>query len=326
MSELNHERLLVREVERAASRRGIRVEHIAQGWILRLQRGQTTRHVHGYTFDLNPAATSAIACDKAATSAALAASGLAHVEHRLFLHPSMARFGAHAGNWDEMLRYFELCDRDVVVKDNLGTGGRGVHRARSRVALEAAVLGLFERGQSVAMCPFVEIGEEARFVVLAGVCEAAYTKVRPTVHGDGRRTVLELLADQITRSGLTRECGRLLANLEPDSASVLREVPASGEVRLLNWRHNLGQGATLTLIDPLPSDPRAMLAAATATALNLRFGSVDVVTVGGRPMVLEVNSGVMMEALAATPGGGQLAARVYDRAVGLMFDTEEHNP
>jgi len=326
VSELNHERLLVREVERAASQRGIRVDHIAQGWILRLQRGQTVRHVHGYTFDLNPAATSAIACDKAATSAALAACGLPRVEHRLFLHPSMARFVAHAGNWDEMLRYFESCECDVVVKDNLGTGGRGVHRARSRVALEAAVLSLFERGQSVAMCPFVDIREETRFVVLQGECEAAYTKVRPTVTGDGRRTVLELLADQITRTGMTRECGRLLANLDADSASVLREVPASGEVRLLNWRHNLGQGATLSLIEPRPQDPRALLAAAAATALNLRFGSVDIVTVGGKPMVLEVNSGVMMEALATTPGGGELAARVYDRAVGLMFDTQEPSP
>ena len=46
-------------------------------------------------------------------------------------------------------------------------------------------------------------------------------------------------------------------------------------------------------------DACAALAACAADAIGIRFASVDVVRVGGSWHVLEVNSGVMMEALSS---------------------------
>jgi hypothetical protein len=56
------------------------------------------------------------------------------------------------------------------------------------------------------------------------------------------------------------------------------------------------------------------------SALTLRFASIDVVTVAGRPMVLEANAGVMLE-VASRPelGGPELAERIYGRALDLIF-------
>lgn len=317
----NDSRVLTKLVRELAREHGATVQALGAGWILRVTRGGTTRSVHGYTFDLNGAATHAIACDKAATSDVLGAAGVPRVEHRLFLHPEMARYVRHPGNWTGMAQAFEAWGRDVVVKDNAGTGGRGVYRARSAVELEHAVLKLFERGHAAAVSPFVRIEDEVRFVLLAGKCEVVYSKQRPTVVGDGTRTVLELVAAGVAREGVTAEIGRWLANLEPEAAAVLSEVPGRGEERLLNWRHNLGQGASVKLMraeDPSLRD-RLELALAAGRALNLTFGSVDVVTVDGRPHVLEVNSGVMMEALAGVPGGLELAKSVYARAFSLMM-------
>ncbi|MDX2132245.1 MAG: hypothetical protein SFY69_09345 [Planctomycetota bacterium] len=322
MSELNVDRAMSRILQEAARARGVEVTALSEGWVLRLARGGVVRCVHGYAFDLNSAATHAIACDKAATSEVLGAAGLARVEHRLFLNPDLSAYVRHPGNWRGMLEFFEAHGRDVVVKDNTGTGGRDVQRARSHVALEAAALALFERGRSVALCPFVPIDAETRFVVLAGRCEVMYSKVRPAVVGDGVRTVLELLGDLVARGGLTRELSRLLATMDAETAGALRDRPAPGETRVVNWRHNLGQGASIELHAPDDeafAEPRRLALSAAGT-MNLTFGSVDVVRVGAAWRVLEVNSGVMMEALAGTPSGAGVARRVYERALDLMFD------
>jgi glutathione synthase/RimK-type ligase-like ATP-grasp enzyme len=64
------------------------------------------------------------------------------------------------------------------------------------------------------------------------------------------------------------------------------------------------------------------LALRAAAGVGLVFGSVDVIIDRAAiPRVLEINSGVMMEALAVTPQGNETARRIYARAFELMFTT-----
>lgn len=313
---------MTRLVREAAREAGARVESLGEGWILRLTTPDAVRHIHGYSFDLNPAATHQICCDKAATAEVLTSAGVAAVPHRLFLHPAMAKFVPHKGTWQGLLGSFEGWGRDVVVKDNEGTGGRGVTRCRSVVELEEAVYRLFERVQSLAVSPFVDIAHEFRFVMLRGACECVYEKVRASVTGDGESTLLELLARQPAFRGLPMAA--LLENLEERERAALAVVVPRGEVRLPNWRHNLGQGASARLVGEgeARSLPAWELAHRAAGVLGLEFGSVDVVRAGGGAgwSILEVNSGVMMEFLARTvPEGEAVARRVYGRAVREMF-------
>jgi glutathione synthase/RimK-type ligase-like ATP-grasp enzyme len=338
---LNTDRVMTRIVRDAARDMGVNVESLGEGWILRLThvpegRGTTTRHIHGYSFDLNPAATHQICCDKAATSEVLASAGVPAVPHRLFLHPAMAKFVPHKGTWAGLLATFDAWGRDVVVKDNEGTGGRGVTRCRSVVELEEAVYRLFERVQSLCVSPFVDIAHEYRFVMLRGACECVYEKVRASVTGDGEGTLLELLARQPLLRGLPTAA--LLENLEERERAALARVVPKGEVRMPNWRHNLGQGASARLVSEAEARalPAWALAHDAARVLGLEFGSVDVITrspsaalsggggvalrAGGGWHVLEVNSGVMMEFLARTvPEGEAVARHVYAKAVREMF-------
>jgi glutathione synthase/RimK-type ligase-like ATP-grasp enzyme len=337
----------------------VRVEALGEGWILRLtwpasgagtERPLRVRHVHGYAFDLNPAATHMIACDKAATAEVLASAGVACVPHRLVLHPSMSKFvPMREGSWRTMLSAFEEWGRDVVVKENEGTGGRGVSRCTSVIELERAAYGLLARHDSLAVCPYVPIASETRLVVLHGACVLAYEKVRATVVGDGVHSVLQLMTRASERAherareratthaasgkahadagdevgSLSRAAtAALLENLAEDERGLLTRVPAVGAVVPLNWRHNLGQGATARVLreDSAELAEHVRLARAAAEALNLRFGSVDVVRdEAGRLRILEINSGVMMEFLARTlPEGEAIARRVYGAALAAM--------
>lgn len=315
----NADRALVRIIRGAAGERGIAMTLLADGWIVRLTKGAVVRFIHGYAFDVNPAGAQAVANDKAGTYEALAAAGVSAIEHRLFLHPDLAKFAPHMGNWAGMLRTFHEYGRDVVVKDNTGTGGADVHRVRSELELEAAATGLFQRGKSVSMSPFVEIEREVRVVVLDGEPRVVYEKRRFSVVGDGRRTVAQLLSESDPTRLLS--CPAAIESAFQDDPTLLSRRPASNERVFLNWKHNLGQGAVPVLLDASCPDFRSAihLGVRSAAALGLRLCSVDLVRLRAGLQVLEVNAGVMMEALAGTERGEQYVRSVYFAALDAMF-------
>ena len=304
----NRDRILVTTVRQLAAERGVEVAAFSGDWILRLSRGGRTEHVVGYVFPLNSAGARSVADDKAATAELLADRGVPCVEHRLFLRPDLAGFVRDGGNWAAMQAMAERCDWDLVVKPNDGTGGLGVVRARGPQALEEAVHNGFAAHRALALSPYREIEAEHRAVVLDGAVLLAYAKARPSVVGDGTRTVAALAADAGLGTGAL-------------SRSALTDVPASGERRRLDWRHNLGLGATPRPIES--SEVRAeveRLAVRAAETLGLRFASVDVVETADGRAVLEVNAGVMLEAYArAVPDGPETARRVYGAALDALF-------
>jgi glutathione synthase/RimK-type ligase-like ATP-grasp enzyme len=334
MTIANHERAMVRQLRTAAHQRGISVESLCDGWILRFSRGGRTVFVYGYTFDLNLAASHQVVCDKSATSEVLTAAGVPCVPHIVYLHPEMVKFvPTQRGNWSLMLATCEDLGWDVVVKENTGTGGRGVQRIRDALTLEHAVYTLFQRNSAICLSKYYDADHEIRCVLLDGKVELAFAKQRPSVTGDGSSTVLELIAH--AKGGIDRATRQLLESAEPDTARLFGAVPAKGSEFLLNWRHNLGQGATALLLSDAdaesgtPQGPSALghaamrarqLAIQAAQSLNLRFGSVDVLLTREGPKILEVNGGVMMEFIArGMPGGEATAARIYCRALDAMF-------
>ncbi|MBR0835407.1 RimK-like protein [Bradyrhizobium manausense] len=87
-----------------------------------------------------------------------------------------------------------------------------------------------------------------------------------------------------------------------------------------DWRHNLDAGAKPVLLeDGEIRTACAKLAIAAANAIGIRFASIDVVRVDGDWRVLEINSGVMMEALAKLHP--ELVQATYDAALDRVFGT-----
>lgn len=304
----NSQRLLLDSVVRYAAARGLGLERLSHDWILRLTKPGRSHVVFGYDLGANSSTAHRVANDKSATFEVLSAAGVDAVEHCVFLHPRFLDFVAGDGNWTGLLATFERLGRDVVVKDNEGTGGLEVYRARSLKELEQRVHALMLVSRSVALSPFLPIEVEMRMVMLGAECLLAYRKQRPHVVGDGRSTLAELMA---------RSPGAAAAGFDnPDVGS--GEIPAEGRVVPLQWRHNLGLGARPVAVEPGDAAQAAPLdlARRAMAAIGLRFASIDLVVCAGRWQVLEANSGVMLEVAGrAERGGSHRADAIYHRVL-----------
>ncbi|MFI7119546.1 RimK family alpha-L-glutamate ligase [Amycolatopsis sp. NPDC049868] len=87
------------------------------------------------------------------------------------------------------------------------------------------------------------------------------------------------------------------------------------------WRHNLHFGAVPEVcVAPLTTERLATLGRSAMDALSLRFATVDIVTVEGDFLVLEVNSGVSLERFSHhSEENFQLAGGVYAEAIRACF-------
>jgi glutathione synthase/RimK-type ligase-like ATP-grasp enzyme len=203
----------------------------------------------------------------------------------------------------------------LVVKPNEGTSGDSVFRVTTKAALELAVGRILAAYPSLAISPYVDIEDEIRVVLVDDLPVVVYGKERPFVIGDGRHSLLELALAATPAElrstalpGLTAE----LARAELDA------IVPEGERRILNWRHNLDSGARPVLLtDGEVRSACIELAIKAATAIGIRFGSIDVVRTDGAWRILEVNAGVKMEALSRSHP--ELVYAAYEAALDKVF-------
>jgi glutathione synthase/RimK-type ligase-like ATP-grasp enzyme len=302
------ERIFVQAIKRYCASHGIAVDVRAGGWLIAMRRGGTRRFAFGYDIGLNSAIAHRLANDKSATAEALALDGVNCIPHQLFLNPSMGMQIAGTGWHEAMLALLAHNPQGVVVKPNEGTSGRAVSRVTSRDELDRAVTEVFSSSLGLVIAPYVEIEDEVRVILLDRQPMIVYRKERPSVTGDGMHTLRELAI----AAGLERQLRELTA---PQANAIV----AKGERRILNWRHNLDAGARPVLLEA--GEVRAActsLAIDAASAIGIAFASIDVVRVDGAWRVLEINSGVMMEALAKLYP--ELVQATYDAALDRVFE------
>ncbi|MFT4118758.1 ATP-grasp domain-containing protein [Bradyrhizobium sp.] len=301
------ERIFLQAIRRYCAGHGIAVEIRSGGWLIAMRRGATCRFAFGYDIGLNSAIAHRLANDKSAAGEALSLAQVPCVPHHLFLNPSLGVHVAGTAWHDAMLALLAQNPQGVVVKPNEGTSGRAVFKVTNRNELDRAMTEVFSSSLGLVIAPYVEIEDEVRVILLEGRPMIVYRKERPSVTGDGVHTLHELA----TAAGH----GRQLRELE---ARETKNVLAKGERRILNWRHNLDAGAEPVLMDD--GEVRAAcvkLAADAASAIGITFASIDVVRVDGAWRVLEINSGVMMEALAKLHP--ELVHATYDAALDRVF-------
>lgn len=314
---LNSQRIFVDAVTRYCAKRAIAVEIRADGWLIVMQRGAGRRFAFGYDVGLNSAVAHRIANDKSATADVLRISGIACVPHALFLSPEMNQYIRARGSWEAMLGLLNEKPQGIVVKPNEGTSGKSVFRVTSKPALELAVKRIFTSHMSLAISPYLDIEDEVRVVLIDEVPAVVYGKHRHAVEGDGKHSLLELALAATSAERRSTMLAGMMAEL--DKAELDAILPP-GQRRVLNWRHNLDSGALPVLLQPGEiRDACVQLAVKAAQAIDIRFASIDVVRVAGEWQVLEINSGVMMEALSKLHP--ELVYAAYDAALDKVFET-----
>jgi glutathione synthase/RimK-type ligase-like ATP-grasp enzyme len=291
----NSQRIFVNAVQKYCADNGITVETRSQEWLMVMRKGPRRHFAYGYDVGLNSAVTHRIANDKAATAEVLEMDGIACVPHAFFPGPALSEYASAAGSWDAMLGLLRQNPDGIVVKPNEGTSGNLVFKVLDKPALERAVSGIFSLNLNLAISPYLQIENEVRVILVDTLPVIVYGKSRPSITGDGVHSILELALATFPAERLSTILPGLVG--DPDRATLEKILPA-GCQHALNWRHNLEWGAEPVLLQPgTVRESCVGIAIQAAQAIELRFGSIDIVQVDNGWRILEINSGVMMEAL-----------------------------
>ncbi|MGY4475712.1 ATP-grasp domain-containing protein [Bradyrhizobium sp. USDA 3364] len=305
------QRLFLETIKKYCLARSIAVEVRSGGWLVIMTRGTARRLAIGYDIGLNGAVAHQVANDKSACAEVLALAGVPAIPHTLFLGTKLSKHIPGSDSLDAMQRLLDQHPRGLVVKPNEGTSGELVLRVTTRAQLEAAVARILAVHPSLAISPYVEIDDEVRVVVLDARALIVYSKTRPMVVGDGLHSL-----GALAQTTATAEQLKTIA--EDFDAAALDAIPPAGERLLLNWRHNLDAGAEPVLLtDGATRDACIALAIRAAQAVGTRFASIDVARSDGEWKVLEVNSGVKMEALGRRHPA--LVEAAYSAALDAVF-------
>lgn len=302
---------LLREI---AQQHGAELDIISQGWVKRLHHRGQTAYIWGYHWDLNPGAAQSICADKYATHEVLQREEIPHIPHALFMRPPENQL---APLWHAVEAYHRDTGWPLILKPVRGFGGDEVFFIDDWAALQQAMLALFQRHEALALAPYQAAPREIRAVALDGEILLCYTKQRPTVLGNGQDPLTTLLAAQ-SPGGLATLSEAFLRHQHPAGRD---QIPDQGQTVVVDFRHNLSQGATPELLDAQQSAALAPRVLAVTQALGLRFCSVDFLWLDtGELLIMEINAGVMIERfIDLHPEGWQRARGVYEAAFCALF-------
>ena len=313
----NNKRHMVNIIYDIAREENIEIKSFSYDWIFMMKKGDVYRYIYGYNFDINSSGVYLLTNDKSATSDILGTSDIPHVEHKFFISPCNLDYIGENGNWNNMICYAQDNDWNIVCKSNNGTGGNEVYRVRNQIQLEGVVFKLFKDNRSIALSPYQDIKNEYRVIYLDGEVMLTYGKNRNSVTADGVSTLKHLINNKYCGGDFV-DFFRLL---DEETLSNLDHIFPNGEIVNLNWKHNLAKGASAFIVqDQALKDKLALLCADTANLLNIKMASIDIIDTDNGFLIMEINSGIMMENfIRNAPQGYDIAKTIYKKAILKMF-------
>ncbi len=316
-------------IRAVAYKLGIDVEALSGDWVLALTRKEKRQIVYGYQFPLNDASSAFSCCDKAAASALLKVARIPHIRTRIF------------SSMSEIETYAQKHQNNLVCKPKNGSGGSDISHIRNPNELVEAV-NSFRSERDLVLCAFKKIKHEFRVIMLENKAQVIFEKIPLSVKGDGEKTLSRLVSERLEKM-VPFQAQIAATKLDPSLFSS-EEIPKLGDTVLLQWKHNLGQGAQCHLLGgeavleanpKMENDPVCSrlieLAQKTVDVLKVCFVSVDIVVLEDEPnpqkvfRVMEINSGIMMNSLIKQHKnfGQRIAEIVYGKALKLMFPTDK---
>jgi RimK-like ATP-grasp domain len=200
-----------------------------------------------------------------------------------------------------------LRQRPFFLKGNHGHCGRQCFAARDGPDLVAAMAQLPWTQDGVLVQPFIE-AMEGRVIALHGQVLGGYLRTGPLLRGDGHSTLWELW-QQVRPGSASRAFAAWWLSLQGESLDALSCQDGSIE---LPGPRNLAQGGRAARpLSRLEIRPLLPLLRAVHHVLPAPVLGVDVfLPVGGRPMVIDVNTSPDLAGLVYT-GQGQLAVDLW---------------
>ena len=290
----------------------IKYKFLSKDWVIMLEKDGKTRFISGYKFDLNSHGIGLIADDKYALYEVLKSKNIPVIEHKIVYNKmNNLDYAIGCNTYEYVKEYFEKNNNNIVIKPNDGTCGKNVFNVTDVNEIDIVLDKIFLKNYSISMCPFYKIKHEYRAIMLDGENKLLYTKYLPIVTGDGNKTIRQLLLDF--------NYDYFIDKLED---SKYDKVLPKNKTFEYNWKFNLSQGSIAKkLNDKLLQDRLVKIAKQVCKEINLKFGSIDIIeTTNNELLVLEVNSGVMLENyIRLNPNEYIYAKDIYRNAIKNLF-------
>lgn len=281
----------------------IKVTLLSDNWLTVLEKDGDIHYIQGYKFDLNNHGLGNIVDDKGLFYDLLIYKNLPIIEHNVLFE-----------NYDKdfVLEYFNSHNQEVIVKGNIGTCGKQVYKISDIKTLFDTIDDLLKSQFSISLCPYYDIVNEYRVIVLNNEARVIYGKKRPIVIGDGKKTLKELATS----------FNPIFYSKEKNLIGISDYIPQKNEEVILNYQFNLSNGALMFVdIDEDLKNELISLALKVSKEVGLTFGSVDIIkTSDNELLIMEANSGVMMNNfIKLNKEGYSIAKALYRDAILLMF-------
>lgn len=306
---------LQRIIKQIALENNLSYEVLSCDLIIKLTKDNKIRYINGYKFGLNSHSLGLILDDKYATYELLNSLGISVCKHHILFRPT--NHNSYAKNYNSFDYCYDLFlkyNKNVILKVNNGTCGDGVYHITTKKELKKVYNHLLKYNFSISLCPYYDIKNEYRVILLNNEIKIMYGKINPVVIGNGKDKLIDLLKDfNINYFGYK-------ANLKKNIN--YNKVLKKDEKFIYDFKYNLSKGSIITEdIDKETKSIISKMAKDVSKKINLGFGSIDIIkTNDDKYYVLEINSGVMIENyIKLTNDGFKKAKKVYEEAVLEMF-------
>lgn len=289
-------------------------ELLADNRVVELTKNGKLRRIIGYNLDLNDSGSWMTAKYKDIASSIFERQNIPHVEHKVFRNPKI--FSDIEPNWIEIIKFAEKYDYNVVCKPNSGSLGTGVTHIKDQAHLEEVTTILFSQHPAITLSPYYTLMSETRFVVLDSKCILIFKKERPSLHGNGKEPVSELLQEFISSFETLEEFVDFFKQKElpRNNFTLLNQILPDGATVNLYWKHNDSKASYYSVVAKSPFED---LAISAANALNLRFSGIDIVETSTGPRVLEANTGA--DFIRLYNNHYETVKEVYSKVLKRMF-------
>lgn len=306
---------LQRIIKQIALENNLSYEVLSCDLIIKLTKDNKIRYINGYKFGLNSHSLGLILDDKYATYELLNSLGISVCKHHILFRPT--NHNSYAKNYNSFDYCYDLFlkyNKNVILKVNNGTCGDGVYHITTKKELKKIYNHLLKYNFSISLCPYYDIKNEYRVILLNNEIKIMYCKINPVVIGNGKDKLIDLLKDfNINYFGYKTN---LKKNIN------YNKVLKKDEKFIYDFKYNLSKGSIITEdIDKETKSIISKMAKDVSKKINLGFGSIDIIkTNDDKYYVLEINSGVMIENyIKLTSDGFKKAKKVYEEAVLEMF-------
>jgi len=290
-------------IEKYCNNNSITLTKLSANYILKLTKGSNIRYIFNYRFDVNSSATLLICNDKAGTSTVLNSFNISNVHHELFLTPN------NDTNTLKKITDFFYKHKKIVCKVNDGSGGKDVYFVDNIKDLKIAVNNILKKDKFIALCPFFDIKNEYRVIILNDTVKLIYLKERPYIIGNGKSIISELIDKK---------------NINLENIP-LNRVLKENEKYYLTLKHNLKYGAVPKIVDTTSAlfNEISILAKKAARAINGKFICVDIIDTFEGLKVLEINASVKLKNfMNSSLENYKITEKIYTDVLDLMFLNE----